>query len=124
MAEASPSLRKHVVSTKMVIQRGGGGRPSGPHARQKRNRYGYEDGESILRRVASAVDFIWSENPLEVLGTVTSISFDDEASLPLKEHELTSAEGLMYKMEKMLLVCYVFLAKVIGLVQLLHSSFS
>ncbi|KAF8079673.1 hypothetical protein N665_1010s0016 [Sinapis alba] len=79
MDEASPSLRKPVVSTKMVIQRGGGGRPSGPHARQKRNH-----GESILRRVAYAVDFIWSENPLEVLGTCTSISFDDEASLPLK----------------------------------------
>ncbi|KAL0738983.1 hypothetical protein Bca4012_015193 [Brassica carinata] len=61
-------------------------------SKQKRNRDGYEDGESILRRVASAADFIWSENPLEVLGTVTSISFDDEASRPLKEHELTSEE--------------------------------
>ncbi|CAN7014514.1 hypothetical protein IGI04_013213 [Brassica rapa subsp. trilocularis] len=61
-------------------------------SKQKRNRDGYEDGESILRRVASASDFIWSENPLEILGTVTSISFDDEASRPLKEHELTSEE--------------------------------
>ncbi|CAN6914643.1 unnamed protein product [Brassica oleracea] len=61
-------------------------------SKQKRNRDGYEDGESILRRVASASDFIWSENPLEVLGTVTSISFDNEASRPLKEHELTSEE--------------------------------
>lgn len=57
--------------------------------------YRYEDGESILRRVASASDFIWSENPLEVLGTVTSISFDNEASRPLKEHELTSEEVLL-----------------------------
>lgn len=47
-----------------------------------------------MRKVASAADFIWSENPLEVLGTVTSISFDDEASLPLKEHHLTTEEVL------------------------------
>jgi AdoMet-dependent rRNA methyltransferase SPB1 len=61
-------------------------------SKQKRNRDGYEDGESILRRVASAADFIWSENPLDVLGTTTSISFDDQASLPLKEHDLTTEE--------------------------------
>ncbi|KAJ0248255.1 hypothetical protein HA466_0153850 [Hirschfeldia incana] len=56
MAEAAPALRKHVftkvnelrpganghslnvkvVSTKMVMQRGDGGRPSGPQARQMR----------------------------------------------------------------------------------------
>ncbi|WZZ79535.1 hypothetical protein YC2023_100107 [Brassica napus] len=54
--------------------------------------YRYEDGESILRKVASAADFIWSENPLEILGTVTCISFDDQASLPLKEHDLTTEE--------------------------------
>lgn len=56
--------------------------------------YRYEDGESILRKVASAADFIWSENPLEILGTVTCISFDDQASLPLKEHDLTTEEVL------------------------------
>ncbi|KAJ0250997.1 Ribosomal RNA methyltransferase FtsJ domain-containing protein [Hirschfeldia incana] len=50
------------------------------------------DGESILRKVASAADFIWSENPLEILGRVTSISLDDQASLPLKEHDLTTEE--------------------------------
>ncbi|CAE6137554.1 unnamed protein product [Arabidopsis arenosa] len=61
-------------------------------SKQKRNRAGYEDGESILRKVASAADFIWSENPLEILGTVTCISFDDQASLPLKEHDLTTEE--------------------------------
>ncbi|XP_010433595.1 PREDICTED: putative rRNA methyltransferase [Camelina sativa] len=61
-------------------------------SKQKRHRHGYEDGESILRKVASAADFIWSESPLEVLGTVTCISFDDQASLPLKEHDLTTEE--------------------------------
>lgn len=47
-----------------------------------------------MRKVASAADFIWSENPLEILGTVTCISFDDQASLPLKEHDLTTEEVL------------------------------
>ncbi|CAN7033217.1 unnamed protein product [Brassica rapa subsp. trilocularis] len=61
-------------------------------SKQKRNRDGYENGESILRKVTSAADFIWSENPLEILGTVTCISLDDEASLPLKEHDLTTEE--------------------------------
>ncbi|XP_010438837.1 PREDICTED: putative rRNA methyltransferase [Camelina sativa] len=60
-------------------------------SKQKKRRDGYED-ESILRRVATAADFIWSESPLEVLGTVTCISFDDQASLPLKEHDLTTEE--------------------------------
>ncbi|KAL1202891.1 hypothetical protein V5N11_015145 [Cardamine amara subsp. amara] len=64
----------------------------GKKTQQKRSREGYEDGESVLRKVVSAADFIWSEKPLEILGTVTSISFDDEASLPLKEHDLTTDE--------------------------------
>ncbi|CAH8301227.1 unnamed protein product [Eruca vesicaria subsp. sativa] len=61
-------------------------------SKQKRNRDGYEDGESVLRKVATAADFIWSEKPIEILGTVTCISFDNQASLPLKEHVLTTEE--------------------------------
>ncbi|XP_010526611.1 PREDICTED: putative rRNA methyltransferase [Tarenaya hassleriana] len=61
-------------------------------SKQKRHRDGYEDGESIVRKVASAADFIWSESPLEILGSVTTISFDDQASLPIKEHDLTTEE--------------------------------
>ncbi|KAI3441291.1 uncharacterized protein J3R85_002563 [Psidium guajava] len=60
--------------------------------KQKRHRDGYEDGETIFRKVSSAADFIWSESPLEILGSVTSISFDDPASLPIKEHSLTTEE--------------------------------
>ncbi|XP_010531431.1 PREDICTED: putative rRNA methyltransferase isoform X2 [Tarenaya hassleriana] len=60
--------------------------------KQKRHRDGYEEGESIVRKVASAADFIWSENPLEILGSVTTISFDDQASLPIKDHDLTTEE--------------------------------
>ncbi|KAM3193161.1 hypothetical protein ACQJBY_070003 [Aegilops geniculata] len=41
-----------------------------------------------------ASDFIWSEAqaPLEFLGSFLTISFDDPASLPIKNHELTTDE--------------------------------
>lgn len=52
----------------------------------------YEDGDTTLRKVSSAVDFIWSDTPLEILGSVTAISFDDPACVPIKEHELTTEE--------------------------------
>ncbi|XP_050231903.1 uncharacterized protein LOC126680766 [Mercurialis annua] len=60
--------------------------------KQKRHRDGYEDGESIIRKVSSAADFVFSNTPLEILGSVTSISFEDPASLPLKDHALTTEE--------------------------------
>ncbi|XP_031271027.1 adoMet-dependent rRNA methyltransferase spb1 [Pistacia vera] len=60
--------------------------------KQKRHRDGYEDGESIVRKVSSAADFIWSNNPLEILGSVTSISFEDPSCLAIIDHELTTEE--------------------------------
>ncbi|GLU02888.1 hypothetical protein SLE2022_201210 [Rubroshorea leprosula] len=60
--------------------------------KQKRHRDGYEDGATILRKVSSAADFIWSDSPLEILGSVTSITFDDAASFPIKDHSLTTEE--------------------------------
>lgn len=60
--------------------------------KQKRHRDGYEDGDTTLRKVSSATNFIWSDTPLEILGSVTSISFDDPASLPIKDHALTTEE--------------------------------
>lgn len=60
--------------------------------KQKRHRDGYEDGATILRKATSAADFIWSDAPLEILGSVTSISFDDPASLLIKDHSLTTDE--------------------------------
>ena len=56
----------------------------------------YEDGDTILRKVSSAADFIWSENPLDILGSVTSITFDDVTSLPIKDHALTTEEVAIY----------------------------
>ncbi|XP_004248814.1 uncharacterized protein [Solanum lycopersicum] len=58
--------------------------------KQKRHRDGYEDGETVLRKVCSAADFVWSD--IESLGSVTSIMFDDPASLPMREHPLTTEE--------------------------------
>ncbi|KAF3775539.1 AdoMet-dependent rRNA methyltransferase [Nymphaea thermarum] len=60
--------------------------------KQKRNREGYEDGDTTLRKVCLASDFVWSETPLEILGSVTSISFDDSACAPIKDHDLTTEE--------------------------------
>ncbi|KAF2317637.1 hypothetical protein GH714_033021 [Hevea brasiliensis] len=60
--------------------------------KQKRHRDGYEDGESIVRKVSSAADFVWSDTPLEILGSVTSISFEDPTSLPIRDHALTTEE--------------------------------
>jgi hypothetical protein len=54
----------------------------------------YEEGVTVLTKVGLASDFIWSEaqTPLEMLGSVTEISFDDPASAPIKNHELTTDE--------------------------------
>ncbi|KAL3538981.1 hypothetical protein ACH5RR_002347 [Cinchona calisaya] len=60
--------------------------------KQKRHRDGYEDGDTTLRKVLSAADFIWSENPLDILGSVTTITFEDPASLPIKDHSFTTEE--------------------------------
>ncbi|PIN12190.1 putative SAM-dependent rRNA methyltransferase SPB1 [Handroanthus impetiginosus] len=60
--------------------------------KQKRHRDGYEDGDTTLRKLCSASEFICSETPLEILGSVSSITFNDPESLPLKDHTLTTEE--------------------------------
>ncbi|KAK7312337.1 hypothetical protein VNO77_36118 [Canavalia gladiata] len=60
--------------------------------KQKRHRDGYEDGNTTLRKVSSAANFIWSDAPLEILGSVTSITFADAADLPINGHDLTTEE--------------------------------
>ncbi|CAL1384933.1 unnamed protein product [Linum trigynum] len=60
--------------------------------KQKRHRDGYEEGQAMVRKVSSAADFIWSATPLDVLGSVTSITFEDPDSLRIKELELTTEE--------------------------------
>ncbi|XP_022763246.1 adoMet-dependent rRNA methyltransferase spb1-like isoform X3 [Durio zibethinus] len=61
-------------------------------SKQKRHRDGYEDGETISKKVSTGADFIWSDSPLEILGSVTSITFEDPASLPIKGHSSTTDE--------------------------------
>uniref|UniRef100_A0A1D1YF76 Putative rRNA methyltransferase n=1 Tax=Anthurium amnicola TaxID=1678845 RepID=A0A1D1YF76_9ARAE len=61
-------------------------------SKQKRNREGYEDGNTTLRKVGLASDFIWSETPLVFLGSVNVISFNDPSCISIKEHELTTEE--------------------------------
>ncbi|MED6219530.1 hypothetical protein PIB30_036591 [Stylosanthes scabra] len=60
--------------------------------KQKRHRDGYEDGLSTLRKETSAAKFIWSDSPLEILGSVTCITFTDPADKPIMNHELTTEE--------------------------------
>lgn len=61
-------------------------------SKQKRNREGYEEGLATIWKVGLASDFVWSDKPLEVLGSVTSISFEDPACSSLKDHSLTTDE--------------------------------
>ncbi|PWZ17120.1 hypothetical protein Zm00014a_015892 [Zea mays] len=60
--------------------------------RKKRHRDGYEEGNTTLRKVGLASDFIWSDTqaPLEFLGSYNAISFDNPESLAIKNHELTT----------------------------------
>ncbi|KAL6493806.1 hypothetical protein OROGR_004740 [Orobanche gracilis] len=60
--------------------------------KDKRHRVGYEDGDTTLRKLCSASDFIWSATPLDVLGTVASITFKDPESSAIKDHTLTTEE--------------------------------
>ncbi|XP_074275096.1 adoMet-dependent rRNA methyltransferase spb1-like [Silene latifolia] len=60
--------------------------------KQKRHRDGYEDGLTLVRKIRSASDFVWADNPVEMLGITTSISFNYSSSLPLKENSLTTEE--------------------------------
>ncbi|XP_065024809.1 uncharacterized protein LOC135649850 [Musa acuminata AAA Group] len=61
-------------------------------SKQKRNREGYEEGNTTLWKVGLVSDFIWSEAPLEFLGSVNALSFDDPACLPIRDHEFTTDE--------------------------------
>jgi AdoMet-dependent rRNA methyltransferase SPB1 len=68
--------------------------PTNTKNNQKRHRDGYEEGNTTLRKIGLASDFIWSEahTPLEFLGSFNVISFDNPESLPIKNHELTTDE--------------------------------
>lgn len=53
----------------------------------------YDEGQTLVRDICPAAKFVWSsEPPDEFLCKVTSLSFDDSDSLPLKDHPLTTNE--------------------------------
>ncbi|KAH7284979.1 hypothetical protein KP509_33G005200 [Ceratopteris richardii] len=60
--------------------------------KQKRHRGGYEEGNTTLRKECTASNFVWTEKPLELLGSITSISFNDPACVAIKDHPLTTDE--------------------------------
>lgn len=47
-------------------------------------------------KLCSASEFVWSETPLDILGSVNLITFKDPESLPIKNHILTSEEVLFF----------------------------
>lgn len=57
--------------------------------------------------MSTAADFIWSDSPLEILGSVTSISFDDPASLPIKDHALITEEVFSYCFLALIFSCLI-----------------
>jgi len=58
-----------------------------------------------LWKVGLASDFIWSDSqtPLEFLGSYNLISFDNQESLPIKNHELTTDDIKNYCEDLLLL---------------------
>lgn len=60
--------------------------------KQKRHREGYEEGNTTLRKECLASNFIAAEKPLELLGSITSISFSDPACSHIRDHLLTTDE--------------------------------
>ncbi|KAF9602329.1 hypothetical protein IFM89_026502 [Coptis chinensis] len=63
--------------------------------KQKRNRDGYEDGNTASSKVCLASEFVWATNPLDIHGSNTSISFNDPACKPITDHSLTTEEVKM-----------------------------
>lgn len=61
-------------------------------SKQKRHREGYEEGTTVLRKEVKASEFVWSEKPLDMLGTITSMSFKNPDCKIIKDHELTTDE--------------------------------
>lgn len=45
-----------------------------------------------MRKEVKASEFVWSEKPLDMLGSITSISFKDPDSKEIKDHVLTTEE--------------------------------
>ncbi|CAK9270394.1 unnamed protein product [Sphagnum jensenii] len=61
-------------------------------SKQKRHREGYEEGKTTLFKEVPMSDFVWAEKPLDMLGSITSITFSDPGSDSILKHPLTTEE--------------------------------
>ncbi len=52
----------------------------------------YEEGKTTLFKEVSMSDFVWAEKPLDMLGSITSITFSDPGSDSILKHPLTTEE--------------------------------
>jgi hypothetical protein len=52
----------------------------------------YEEGKTTLFKEVPMSDFVWAEKPLDMLGSITSITFPDPGSDSILKHPLTTEE--------------------------------
>ncbi len=52
----------------------------------------YEEGKTTLFKEVPMSDFVWAEKPLDMLGSITSITFSDPGSDSILKHPLTTEE--------------------------------
>lgn len=60
----------------------------------------YDDGDTTLRKECPVADFVWSDKPLDILGSVTSMSFKDPACETMKNHALTTDEVFIFTFQR------------------------
>jgi AdoMet-dependent rRNA methyltransferase SPB1 len=60
--------------------------------KRKRQREGYEDGDYTFYKEVSAMEFIESQDPIQLLSSTSRITWTDESSRKLKFKELTTKE--------------------------------
>jgi AdoMet-dependent rRNA methyltransferase SPB1 len=63
--------------------------------KRKRQRDGYEDGDYTFYKQVSAMEFVQSQDPIQLLSATSQITWMDEASRRLRAKEVTTKEVLM-----------------------------
>ena len=63
--------------------------------KRKRQREGYEDGDYTFYKEASAISFIESPDPIQLLSSTSRITWSDDASRKLRFKELTTKDIVM-----------------------------
>src|SRR5947207_12565620 len=62
--------------------------------KRKRQREGYDDDEVTFYKEATAMEFVQSQDPIQILGTISKITWTDENSRKLRFKEATTKEIL------------------------------